>query len=485
MKRTLYILSSLIVLSLCGCKKDNVKIQDFSIVSEIINKHAESIIITVEYSYPSVVQTVEGYLSDNSSMNNAQHVRGEINKKNFTLRFKDLQANTTYYYYFEYSNGIDALAKSEVKTISTCDYHLPIVKTNDVTNVTTTTACCGGIITDNGEAEIIARGVCYGLNPNPTIEDNHTIDNVETGNFVSSLVDLNDDTEYYVRAYATNVKGTSYGENRSFRTLWKPVGCLKGLFSVSDSKRVFFSKGNLQYKASSNTWRFAENQYEYVGNDNNNISSTYNGWIDLFAWGTSGYNHGAVCYQPYSTSENCDNYYAYGSYTNDLNNHDGRADWGYNAIINGGNKENKWYTLTKDEWLYVFNIRSTTSNIRFAKAQINEIIGFLLLPDDWDANIYNLISPNNPDSDYTSNIISLDIFTNVLESNGVVFLPAAGRREGTSTTGINISGVYWSASTYYNESIGQYYNAYYFSRGNSFKEYRRYGCSVRLVCDIE
>lgn len=59
-------------------------------------------------------------------------------------------------------------------------------------------------------------------------------------------------------------------------------GVLPGSFSVSATRQVRFSQGNLQYKASNNTWRFAEYQYEYVGNANSNISSSYNGWIDLF-----------------------------------------------------------------------------------------------------------------------------------------------------------------------------------------------------------
>lgn len=78
------------------------------------------------------------------------------------------------------------------------------------------------------------------------------------------------------------------------------VGETPGLFSVSSTKTVSFSKGNLQYKASDNTWRFAEHQYDYIGSENNAISSTNSNYIDLFGWGTSGWNSGATCYQPYS-----------------------------------------------------------------------------------------------------------------------------------------------------------------------------------------
>lgn len=83
----------------------------------------------------------------------------------------------------------------------------------------------------------------------------------------------------------------------------------QGVFSVSADKQVSFSKGNLQYQASTNTWRFAENQTDYIGNSNSNISATYDGWIDLFGWGTSGFDNtsndpAAQRYQPWSSATN-------------------------------------------------------------------------------------------------------------------------------------------------------------------------------------
>ena len=62
-----------------------------------------------------------------------------------------------------------------------------------------------------------------------------------------------------------------------------PVGAINGLFTINSSgDQVYFSQGNLQYQASTDTWRFAENQYDIIGNANSNISPTYDGWIDLF-----------------------------------------------------------------------------------------------------------------------------------------------------------------------------------------------------------
>ena len=161
-----------------------------------------------------------------------------------------------------------------------------------------------------------------------------------------------------------------------------PIGAIYGLFSVSDTQKVWFSQGNLQYRATTNTWRFAENQWDYVGEDNSNISPTYNDWIDLFGWGTSGYDHGAVCYQPWSTSMNAGDYCDYGGIYN-LYDQNGQADWGYNAISNGGNVENSgWRTMTLDEWLYVLGIR-TDADDKCGSATVNGVQGIVLLPDNW------------------------------------------------------------------------------------------------------
>ena len=255
-------------------------------------------------------------------------------------------------------------------------------------------------------------------------------------------------------------------------------GKLSGVFSVSENSCVSFAQGNLQYQASSDTWRFATNQYDYVGSYNANISETYSGWIDLFGWGTSGYNHGAVCYQPWSVSASANDYFAYGSYTNNLYDGNGQADWGYNAVANGGNAENNgWRTLTQPEWNYVFNTRSTSSGIRWAKGTVNGVVGVILLPDNWDASFYTLSDTNTNSANFSSNTISAVDWTNILEANGAVFLPAVGHRDGTS---VSNDGSYWSAS-YYN-SYGVY--GLYISDsglGTSNIASRSYGRSVRLV----
>ena len=99
---------------------------------------------------------------------------------------------------------------------------LPTVTTSDVTNITSNSAACGGDVTSDGGGTVIARGVCWSETSEPKINNlysEESSDGMGTGTFTSSLTNLKANTKYYVRAYATNEKGTSYGEVKSFVTL--------------------------------------------------------------------------------------------------------------------------------------------------------------------------------------------------------------------------------------------------------------------------
>ena len=261
-----------------------------------------------------------------------------------------------------------------------------------------------------------------------------------------------------------------------------PTGAINGIFSVSSSKKVYFSQGNLQYRASDGRWRFAEHQYDYIGNSNGSISSTYSDYIDLFGWGTSGWNSGAVCYQPWSTSTSYSDYYPGGSYSNNLTGSYANADWGvYNAIYNGGNTAGQWRTLTKDEWVYVFQSRSNASS-KYGHGEVNGVCGMILLPDSWTlpSGLSFMAGNSSWSNSYTTEQWAK------MESNGAVFLPAAGYRYGTSVYNVGSYGIYWSTSyfdSYYAYSVylfsGYLYPSYNYNYG------RYYGRSVRLVASAE
>ena len=261
-----------------------------------------------------------------------------------------------------------------------------------------------------------------------------------------------------------------------------PIGAIDGLFSVSDSTQVYFSRGNLQYRASTNTWRFAENQWDYVGDGNTHASPNYDGWIDLFAWGTSGYDHGATCYHPWSNSTTHSDYYAYGVWNANLYDQTGQADWGYNAISNGGNRENQWRTMTIDEWNYVFFTRNTESGIRFARSVVNGVFGIVVLPDDWNSATYYLTGCNSIGTNNNDNTISVSDWNEILEPSGAVFLPGAGRISFSEGWVDNAGYIcdYWS-STHYNEECAYFIDWYVFGAFVPSSSPRGTGRSVRVV----
>ena len=93
------------------------------------------------------------------------------------------------------------------------------VTTSEVTEITSNSAICGGHVTADNGSTVTAKGVCWSTNKNPTIDDNKTTDGSGVGSFTSNLSNLEPNTTYYVRAFAINAAGTSYGEQKSFTTL--------------------------------------------------------------------------------------------------------------------------------------------------------------------------------------------------------------------------------------------------------------------------
>ena len=341
----------------------------------------------------------------------------------------------------------------------------------------------GGVVSGGGSYQVGAECTLTA-----TANEGYTFTNWTEND---SVVSTNANYTFTVNANRTLVANFTYAPS------WFN-GVLPGVFSVSATRQVNFSQGNLQYQASSNTWKFANDQYDYVGSTNSNISSTYNGWIDLFGWGTSGYHYNSDMYNtnyyPYSTSASLVNrtfnYFGYGPSinmpSNNLNGTSASYDWGvYNPINNGGNTANNWRILTQSEWNYLFNTRNTISGIRYAQARVNGINGILLLPDNWSSDIYSLNNANGNGSSFDNNVIS-DTDWIVLENAGVVFLPASGNRYETSVSGVGSLGSYWSASCCTNNCVSasslQFGNSY---ANTNYDNDRCRGLSVRLVRNAE
>lgn len=238
-----------------------------------------------------------------------------------------------------------------------------------------------------------------------------------------------------------------------------------GVFSVGEGKTVTFSKGNLQYHPANNEWRFAENQTDYIGDANSNISANYDGWIDLFGWGTGD--------NPINSSWSAEDYQTF-------------IDWGSNKI--GEETLNAWRTLTEKEWNYIRNARANAHNL-VGIAQVNGVNGLILLPDNWSCP-EGVIFKAGDDDDSSSCMecyATYQTFTadqwSKLEATGAIFLPAAGRRGGESYMfDLQVYGIYHSTDIADSEDV---YVLQFCPGGTNISPRRRYyAYSVRLVKDL-
>lgn len=257
-----------------------------------------------------------------------------------------------------------------------------------------------------------------------------------------------------------------------------PTGAINGKFTINSSgAKVYFSQGNLQYIGSSSTpWKFADHQWEVIGSSQGNTSQTTT--RDLFGWGTSGWDgSGATYYRPWDTDNSNGSLYGPpGQY--DLTGTYANADWGeQNPISNGGGQAGQWRTLTKDEWVYVFQGRSGASS-KYGHGKVNGRNGMILLPDEW--TLPSGLSFTEGNSSW-ANFYTTEQWEQ-MEQNGAVFLPAAGTRGGTSVGNVGGGGVYWSAS--YKSGAGDVaYDVFFYDSVllPQYYDYRYLGRSVRLV----
>lgn len=284
---------------------------------------------------------------------------------------------------------------------------------------------------------------------------------------------------------------------------------IPGYFSVSPTKQVVFSPGNLQYQRSTDIWRFAEHQWNYVagasdGNvyenavksDNRNIADPdYTGWIDLFGWGTSGYN-GKL--PTLTSSTNTD----YGDGENDIAGT--HYDWGVHQAF-GTDPAGSWRTLTSAEWSYLFSDRATghtvnsVDNARYTLASINTggtdlVYGMILFPDNfrgpYDSNADITFRAINTDAGDTGNMTACTSDGwNALEDAGCMFLPFTTLRFNYNTL-VNFDyGYYWSSSHGDDYPTTEAFclqigcNLYGDNGFRIYNEERKSGLSVRLVKD--
>ena len=237
----------------------------------------------------------------------------------------------------------------------------------------------------------------------------------------------------------------------------------RGDYTIKQNKkRVVFSPGNLQYQASTDSWRFALNQYDYVGNaDSGNVyeggvkcnnalkSASYDGWIDLFAWGTwTGSNP--------DPTKNSTNYNDYDWNSDDFAKESELADVtqrGYNwRTLDGatGSDAYEWYVLINDRSASTIG---GTANARYLKAYVDGHRCLILFPDQfvWNASTMGDVPTTcNRANDLFTHSLTLTQWE-ALENAGAVLLPAAGNyiTEPGSTLGPALTGIqicYWTST---------------------------------------
>lgn len=212
----------------------------------------------------------------------------------------------------------------------------------------------------------------------------------------------------------TAVAGKIHSINRTY-------GVLSGVFSVSDTKKVRFSSGNLQYNSTTSTYNFATNQWNYMGDVEANKFGQ--GVRDLFGYATW------VNGQPMGTVN-------YGSYYN------------WPSGVTDAQIGEGWKTLSFAEWTYLFN-RSG----KYGHGKVGDINGIILLPDTWTDPMANGSEFQSGNSAW-ANVYTKDQWVK-MEKAGAVFLPAAGWRNDTSGNGsysatVNaVNGLvgYWSSTS--------------------------------------
>ena len=257
-----------------------------------------------------------------------------------------------------------------------------------------------------------------------------------------------------------------------------------GAFSVSATKQVAFSRGNLQYTQSTNTWSFAENQWDYIGTENvvgGEVSSdpiygdlkegnALADKIDLFGWSTTSTYFGV--YASTNTSDFS------GSF----------VDWGTNQI--GNDAPNTWRTLTYDEWHYLRYARTNADSL-CGVAQVNGVNGLIFLPDNWTCpdgiTFKSQFSATSCRDCYAAHQTFTTDQWSKLEKAGAVFLPTAGvRRPLFNVQRVQYSAFYWSSTvdifaTDENEIYAFVFTASYTDLP---LQWRTGGRSVRLVKDL-
>ena len=185
-------------------------------------------------------------------------------QKDFYLDLTELENGKTYYYRTFAQTNL-GVAYGEELSFNTLGYNTPSLTTKLVTSIGTNSAVSGGEITSEGGLAITEKGVCWSTTTTPTIANNKSMEGAGTDSYTSKLDGLEDGVTYYLRAYATNSKGTSYGNEVSFTTfaIYKPTLTTNSISNISAtgaiSGGVISSDGGASITAKGVCWSTTSN----------------------------------------------------------------------------------------------------------------------------------------------------------------------------------------------------------------------------------
>lgn len=202
----------MMLLLITNCKKESIKVVPEIELSGISSVTATSAVCNIEItSNGGATVTARGiYWSlDQDPGADDNKIPVSSTSDEFTVSITNLSPGTNYYVKAYATNSVGT-ALSQRSSFTTPAL-APVLSTVTVTDIISSGFKSGGVITSNGGSDVTARGVCWSTNQNPTTADSKTTNGTGNGSFTSDITGLNPGATYYVRAYATNTVGTSYG----------------------------------------------------------------------------------------------------------------------------------------------------------------------------------------------------------------------------------------------------------------------------------
>ena len=419
----------------------------------------------------------------------------------FESKLENLVPNTQYYVR-AYATSAKGTAYGEEVTFTTLAKLLPEVTTGEVTDITVSSANCGVEVTFNGNVTVTAKGICWSTSQNPTIEDNSTSKlyyngDYNSGYYYAKMTDLEHNTTYYVRAYATNEVGTAYGEEVSFTTVEKLLptvitGEVTNI-TVTSAKCVgeVTSDGNCTVTAYGHCWSTTPNP-----TIEENDGTEGSGKIAVpFTSSMTNLEHNTTYYiRAYATNEIGTAYGEEVSFTTVERNANGYEyiDLGLSvkwATCNVGATLPEEYgdyfawgeTTTKETYknclTYNVSMNDIAGNAQYDAATAN-------LGGSWRMPTYNELYELGTKCTWTwTTLNGVDGYNVEGPSGASIFLPAAGYRFGSYLYNDGSFGYYWSSTPEDNDYTGA---CHFYFASHSLKmgyQNRAYGQSVRPVLE--